>query len=138
VSDIFLSYARTDLPRVRPLVDALSNRGWSVWWDRTIQPGRILAQEIQAPVDDACCVIVLWSWDSVVSFWVQKEAAEGLGRNILIAALLDDVSIPLEFSGIHVANLVGWRGALPHTGFDELAQAVEGILATTELSASTS
>ena len=31
---------------------------------------------------------------------------------------------------MHAANLVGWRGTLPHAGFDELAHAVEGILET--------
>ena len=130
MSDIFLTYAREDLPRVKPVVDALAARGWSVWWDRTIKPGQIFAHEIQAALDNARCMIVLWSWNSVVSFWVQVEAAEGHGRGILIPALLDDVVIPLEFSRMHAANLVGWRGTLPHAGFDELAHTVEGILAT--------
>jgi hypothetical protein len=130
VSDIFLTYAREDLPRVKPVVDALAARGWSVWWDRTIEPGQIFAHEIQAALDNARCMIVLWSWNSVISFWVQVEAAEGHGRGILIPALLDDVVIPPEFSRMHAANLVGWRGTLPHAGFDELAHTVEGILAT--------
>ena len=39
-------------------------------------------------------------------------------------ALLDEVVIPLEFRRIQAANLVGWSGALPHAGFDELASAV--------------
>ena len=68
MSDIFLSYAREDLPRVKPVVDALAARGWSVWWDRTIKPGQIFAHEIQAALDKARCMIVLWSWNSVVSF----------------------------------------------------------------------
>jgi hypothetical protein len=42
--------------------------------------------------------------------------------------MLDDVVIPLEFEGLHAANLVGWSGSLPHDGFDALARAVEGIL----------
>jgi hypothetical protein len=36
VSDIFISYASEDRSRVRPLADALSGHGWSVWWDRQI------------------------------------------------------------------------------------------------------
>ncbi len=40
MSDIFLSYANAELSRVQPLIAALERRGWSVWWDRTILPGK--------------------------------------------------------------------------------------------------
>jgi hypothetical protein len=130
MSDIFLSYAREDLPRVKPVVYALAARGWSVWWDRTIRPGQSFARVIQAALDEAGCVVVLWSRDSVQSRWVLNEAGEGDRRGILIPALLDDVLTPLAFRDIQAANLVGWTGALPHAGFEELAQGVEGILET--------
>jgi hypothetical protein len=128
VSDIFLSYASEDRLRVKPVVDALEARGWSVWWDPTIRPGQIFARVIQEALDKARCVVVLWSRESVESDWVQTEAGEGLKRKILIPALLDVVVIPLEFRRIHAANLVGWSGALPYSGFEELARAVEGLL----------
>ena len=35
MSHIFLSYASEDRERVRPLAEALSQQGWSVWWDRS-------------------------------------------------------------------------------------------------------
>ena len=90
MSDIFLSYAREDLPRVKPVVDALEKRGWSVWWDRTIRPGQIFERVIEAALANARCLVVLWSRDSVQSNWVRKEAAEGERREILIPALLDE------------------------------------------------
>ena len=40
MTDIFLSYATVDLERSHPLADALEARGWSVWWDRKIPPGK--------------------------------------------------------------------------------------------------
>jgi formylglycine-generating enzyme len=129
VSDIFLSYAREDLPRVRPVVDALEARGWTVWWDRTIRPGQIFERVIETALNEARCVVVLWSRDSVQSNWVRKEAAEGERRGILIPALIDDVLIPFAFRDIQAANLDGWQGAQPHAGFQELAQGVEGMLA---------
>ena len=52
-------------------------------------------------------------------------------RGILVPALIDNISIetiPWWFRRIQAANLVGWSGALPHTGFADLAHAVEGIL----------
>jgi hypothetical protein len=63
---------------------------------------------------------------SVQSHWVRTEADEGQRRSVLIPALLDEVTIPLAFRRIQAANLVGWTGALPHAGFEELARAVEG------------
>jgi hypothetical protein len=100
VSDIFLSYARQDLPRVRPVVDALKARGWSVWWDRTITPGKIIEHVIQEALDEAKCVIVLWSRNSVKSEWVTDEAREGREKGKLIPALLDEVAMPLGFTNI--------------------------------------
>jgi formylglycine-generating enzyme required for sulfatase activity len=128
VSDVFISYASADRPRVIPLVDALRQKGWSVWWDRTIPPGKTWDQVIEAALDGARCVIVLWSKDAVLSDWVRTEAEEGKRRGILVPARIDDVTIPLAFRRIQAADLVGWRGALPNAGFDELAEAVSGVL----------
>jgi formylglycine-generating enzyme required for sulfatase activity len=133
VSDIFLSYASPDRPRVKPLVDALQHQGWSVWWDRTILPGKIWDEVIEAALDDAQCVIVLWSRASIQSPWVRTEASEGKRRRILVPALIDDVNIPLEFRKIQAANLVDWSGVLPNAGFDGLARAVTEILSNAAL-----
>ena len=51
--DIFISYARYDRARVRPLVTALKQQGWEVWWDEDIVPGQDegkLAVRIFAPL----------------------------------------------------------------------------------------
>jgi hypothetical protein len=58
MSDIFISYASEDLPRIRPLVDALERRGWSVFWDRTIPAGKTWREVIgnEPPLPGA------WSW----------------------------------------------------------------------------
>ena len=75
MSDIFLSYASDDLPRVGLLIRALERHGWSVWWDRTILPGRTFDQAIEEALDAARCVMVVWSQHSVHSDWVKTEAA---------------------------------------------------------------
>ena len=52
MADIFLSYASDDRERIAPLVAALERQGWSVWWDRSIPPGRnfdeVLEEEIRS------------------------------------------------------------------------------------------
>ncbi len=129
MADIFISYASTDLPRIKPLVDALVQRGWSVWWDRTILPGETWDEVIDAALNAARCVIVLWSRDSVRSQWVRTEAEEGQRRGLLVPALLDDVdAIPLAFRRIQAAKLAVWSGALPNAEFDKLVRAVSKVL----------
>jgi formylglycine-generating enzyme required for sulfatase activity len=128
VSDIFISYASADRSRIRPLVDELHRRGWSVWWDRTIPPGKTWDRVIEAALAEARCVIVLWSRASVQSDWVLIEAHHAKGREILVPALLDDVTIPFAFSRIQAANLIEWRGVFPNAEFDELARAVAAVL----------
>ena len=135
MADIFISYASVDQARVKPLVEALKQRGWSVRWDRTILAGKAFDQVIEAALKDSRCVIVLWSRDSIDSHWVRTEANEGRRRGILVPAMLDDVPVPLAFSIIHAANLIGWSGALPSDQFDELARAVSDVLSNATIAA---
>ncbi len=38
MADIFLSYVQEDRERAKVLVRALEQKGWSVWWFRTLNP----------------------------------------------------------------------------------------------------
>ena len=128
MSDIFISYASLDRPRVKPLVDALQQHGWSVWWDRTILPGSTWDDVIERALADARCVIVLWSRASIQSDWVRAEADEAKRRGILVPVLIDDVNVPLEFKRIQTCNLTTWAGVLPNAEFQELVEAVSEVL----------
>jgi hypothetical protein len=126
--DVFISYAREDRPKVEPLANALGSHGWTVWWDSRISGGRSWRKEIREALKEAKCVVVLWSRASVESPWVLTEAEEGRKRDILIPAMLEDVEIPFGFGEIHALNLVNWREAEPHQGFDELVRDIAHIL----------
>ena len=65
MADIFISYASEDRSRVEPLAHSLEDHGWSVWWDRTIPPGKSFDQVIQEAITAAKCVVVLWSEKSI-------------------------------------------------------------------------
>jgi hypothetical protein len=119
-----------DLPRVGVLIRALERRGWSVWWNRTILPGRTFNQVIEEALDAARCVRVVWSQHSVNSDWVKTEAAEGARRRILVPVLLDEVRIPLEFRRIQAARLLDWHDTGPHPEFEKVVRAVEETLET--------
>lgn len=126
--EIFISYASADRPKAAALAEALQNEGWSVWWDRTIPPGKTFDEVIEAALSAAKCVVVLWSKDSVTSDWVKVEAAEAAKQRILIPAMIAEVSIPLEFRRLQAASLLDWPGKDPHPGFESLAGSIAALL----------
>jgi hypothetical protein len=128
MSDIFISYARADKEKAELLANAFSQKGWSVWWDREIPPGKSFDETIENALSSARCVVVLWSKASVSSRWVKTEAAEGAERGILVPALSDNVKIPLEFKRIEAADLSDWQGESSHREFDQLMRIVAGMV----------
>ncbi len=97
MADVFVSYSSQDRERVIPLVEAIEQRGWSVWWDRKIDAGTTFDREIETAIDEAKCIVVVWSTNSVASDWVRSEAHEGLTRGILAPVSIDAVRPPLAF-----------------------------------------
>ena len=56
------SYKREDEPRVAVLVQAPEGRpGLEVWWDQILPGGEAWRENIQAAIDAAGCVVVVWS-----------------------------------------------------------------------------
>lgn len=129
MSDIFISYASVDRARAQLLAKALQERGWSVWWDRTIPPGRQFDEVIEEALDAARCVVVLWSTASTASSWVKTEAAEAMRRKALIPAMIDDpVKIPLEFRRLQAADLTRWHGEPSTPEFEQFCAAIASEL----------
>ncbi len=123
-NDVFLSYASADREVARSLAAYLADCGLTVWWDRHIRPGERFESAIDAALDDARCVLVLWSSASVASDWVQAEAQEGLDHKTLVPVLIENVRVPLGFRRLNAVDLRGW----PHThSQDEVARLCERI-----------
>ena len=129
MSDIFLSYKHAQRQEARQLSSALAGRGWTVWWDGNIPAGANWQAELDAQLDAAGCVVVLWSGDSVQSEWVLYEARSGLRSGKLVQALLEPVQPPPEFAALQAVDLAGWGYELPfHAGFDHLRAAIRDLL----------
>ena len=128
MADIFVSYASPDRGKAKLLAERLMQEGYSVWWDRTIPPGRVFDEVIQEALDAAKCVIVLWSGNSVRSNWVKTEAAEAAAHNRLVPAFIEPVEPPIEFKRIQAADLSGWDGERDHPELSSLLASVRRLL----------
>lgn len=127
-TDIFISYSKKDLKRVRPIAQLLEDQGWSVFWDRTIPAGKTWRDAIGDSLATARCVIAIWSNDSISSTWVQEEADHGRSRDILVPILFDDIQPPLGFRSIQARDLTGWDGDNDSPAVHELLNDVSTVL----------
>ncbi len=128
MSSVFISYAEEDAAFARMVADALQRAGFSVWWDRQIPPGKTWDDAIGRALDDAGCVIVLWSGASVKSRWVREEAERAASRNCLVPVFIEKVEPPFGFGRIQAADLSHWRGGGRDSAFSGLVQAVSGLV----------
>ena len=80
MADVFVSYARADKALVVPLVAAIEAQGLSLWWDPEIAPGQQFDDQIEAEMNAAKAVLVVWTPTSVTSRWVRGEAREARRR----------------------------------------------------------
>jgi hypothetical protein len=100
MAEVFVSYASQDRDRVGSLVREIEAAGCSVWWDREIGAGAAFDREIEKAIDEARCIVVVWTKDSVESEWVRTEANEGLQRGNLVPVAIEHVRPPLAFRRI--------------------------------------
>src|SRR6476619_7516326 len=112
MSDVFVSYKAEDRTRVRPLVDALEADGLSVWWDAHIGGGDDWRDTIARHLDDARCVIVVWSKRSVgpEGRFVRDEASRAQKRRAYLPVTIDKVDPPLGFGESQAIALKSWKG----------------------------
>jgi hypothetical protein len=132
MSDIFISYARKDQPKVRMLADALEAKGWSVWWDPKIQSGKEFDRVIETALAEAKCVVVVWSKYSVNSDWVRAEAANGLARGILVPVVIDEgIALPLRFTQVQSADFSHWDGTTESSCCQKLVSDISSLVGPT-------
>lgn len=113
MSDVFVSYKAEDRRRVRLLVEALQADGFSVWWDEQIGGGAAWRHAIEAELNAAKCVVVVWSKHSVgpEGMFVQDEATRAQQRHVYVPVTIDKVHLPLGFGETQALPLAGWHGS---------------------------
>jgi len=104
MADVFISYASADRGSPVALERALTDAGFSVWWDRELVAGRPYQEDIVHELNRAAAVVVVWSPKSVESDWVYSEARRGSDQDKLVQVRTRDVAIddlPAPFDAFH-------------------------------------
>lgn len=125
MASVFLSYDRDDAKRARPIALALEKAGHCVWWDQHIGGGTQYAKEIEAALNSADVVVVLWSPTAVESAWVRDEAGAGRDKGRLIPLALEGTPPPLGFRQFQSIDLGRWQGRGKVPRLAELLTAID-------------
>ncbi len=108
MSDIFMSYAREDLPKARLLAEAMIADGLSVWWDGDLLSGDQFREEIGETIAAAKMVIVIWSENSIRSPFVKDQASPANERGVLLPVAIGDVEPPVGFGELQTIHFIRW------------------------------
>ena len=124
---IFVSYSRADQKRALPVIKALEQSGFRVWWDGLLEGGENFLPTTEAALEGADAVVVLWSKTSVASHWVCDEATVGRNRRRLVPLSIDGSEAPLGFRQIQLLDIAKWRGNPAAPEFQRVVRAVTGL-----------
>ena len=130
MADVFVSYKAEDRRRVKLLVDALEADGLSVWWDAQIAAGSAWRQTIQQQLEQAKCVLVVWSKRSIGADggFVQDEAARAQKRRVYVPIRIDRVEPPIGFGETQAISLAGWTGDRADPRYQSVLGSVRSLL----------
>ena len=103
--DLFIAYASEDRERIRPLVEQFKAQGWKVWWDEMIPTGQQWRGAIVQNLNEALCVVVVWTKSSVNSSYVREEAELAKNQNKLIQVMIDNEVPPYGFAETQAVKL---------------------------------
>ena len=129
MADIFISYAREDLPKARLLAEAMIADGLSVWWDHDLLGGDQFREEISETIAAAKMVIVIWSENSVLSPFVKDEASRANDRGVLLPVAVGDVEPPVGFGELQTIRFKRWAETTAE--WETLVRTVRARLAAT-------
>ncbi len=128
MADVFVSYARSDKARVAPLVAAIEAKGWSVWWDPEIDAGQQFDDQIDAELQAANAVLVVWTPTSVSSRWVRGEARDAAERGILVPVRFEDARLPIDVRAIQTTDLDKWGEDPASAPFQDLLRSLAAVI----------
>ena len=126
--DVFISYARREIDRARPINETLQGFGLTTFFDiEGLDGSDEFPDEIDRALRAAQCVVGIWSPHALSRPWVKKEARVAASLQRLITVRIAPLVLEAhstEFSGRHVSDLETFAGDVDHPGFLELMKAI--------------
>lgn len=126
--DIFLSYKREERGIADVFAAALTDEGFSAWWDPRLKPGEAFDDIITRNLMAARCVLVLWSPLSIESGWVKNEAHVGHERKVLIPVMIGACALPMPYKLLQAGDLIGWSGDREDPRWRDLVDAIGELI----------
>jgi len=125
---LFISYSHEDKPIAKQLAEALSSRGYDVFWDAKIPPGMTFDTYIFDQLQGSNAVIVLWSKNSIHSDYVKEEAEYAKHHSLLVPLNVDGTNLPFGFTRIQATDISGWHGTTQDGQWQNVVDSIEAIL----------
>jgi adenylate cyclase len=130
MSDVFISYARSNESEAKQVENALGAARYAVWRDSELPAHRAYSDVIEERLRSAKAVVVLWSADAARSQWVRAEADAARGLGTLVQASLDGTVPPMPFNQIQCADLNGWDGSADASGWRKVKDSIAALAGT--------
>src|SRR5262249_17912375 len=73
MAQVYVSYGRGDLDAALPIIEAISEAGLTVWHQGKLSAGSVWLEEVRRELDNAKCVVLLWSKAAAQSDYLQQE-----------------------------------------------------------------
>ena len=111
-SSVFISYARTDAPKVKRILKSLIAKGLikdeeAIFKEEDLQVRhKSLRQEVRNRIESASKLVVIWDKASANSQWVNYEVglADALGKPI-IAVVPEKVPFPNHLQHVQIVRI---------------------------------
>ncbi len=129
MTDVFVSYARSDEPEAIKIAEALRSHGYQVWRDDEIPGHGAYGKVIEENLTSAKAVLVVWSAEAAQSDWVRAESDKARVAGTLIQVTIDGTLPPLPFNQIQCTDLRRWDGDLTSDAWRKVEKSVAALAA---------
>ncbi|WP_422084149.1 toll/interleukin-1 receptor domain-containing protein [Ulvibacterium sp.] len=125
---IFISYKREEVDIARQLKKAIENEGFNVWWDEDIQCGQVWSSVLENAVNNADCMVIIWSSRSIKSRWVMHEASSAITKSIYTPVRIELIKIEAPYDRHQATDLIDWNHNTDHPGFLDLKRRIVELI----------